>query len=219
MRIINSGQLPPNYRNSTLIKSVYLKRHYQMSLALERTLAHCSKIHAEYESNTVKVRKSAEQEGFSTGFRLFFHQLIAMLEKYEKCQNDRFTELQQSMIIQIKESLTDPVIVERVVHHLQEKCGHQKPLRIIIPKAVRFPAGADISNYQFCDDNDITIQNDADSIRFPTDSLCQQWISHADDKLVPTQNHIVMLAPELCDDIIKQLIDFKDRNTSNNESD
>jgi hypothetical protein len=177
-----------------------------MTVALERTLTRCSEIHAEYELQTVRLRENCEREGFEAGFRLFFDQLTAFIEDYQRLQNQRQAEFRQHVADALHKSLHDPTIVNRIIHHLQEQCGHQKALRIIIPKAVALPEGADASHYQFTDDNHITVQNDMDAIRFPSESLCREWIQHADDKLIPVEAVVNNLTPDRLRNIASQLI-------------
>ncbi|WP_312625848.1 type III secretion protein [Scandinavium sp.] len=177
-----------------------------MTVALERTLTRCSEIHAEYELQTVRLRENCEREGFEAGFRLFFDQLTAFIDDYQRLQNQRQAEFRQHVADALHKSLHDPTIVNRIIHHLQEQCGHQKALRIIIPKTVTLPEGADASHYQFTDDNHITVQNDMDAIRFPSESLCREWIQHADDKLIPIEAVVNNLTPDRLRNIASQLI-------------
>jgi len=214
MRTISNDELPQDWHKQTLIKSSERNRYRQMATALERTLKHCSEIHAEYESHTVAIRENSEKEGFAAGFELFFSEVIAMLDEYEKCQNARFNALRNNLNNALESSLHDPVIVERIIHHLQEKCGHQKALRIIIPKEVPLPVGADASNYQFSDDNHITIQTDTDSIRFPGGALCRQWLTQAENKIIPMNQNISTLIPELLQDLGSQLLTLSENKTT-----
>lgn len=213
MRTISNDELPQDWHKQTLIKSSERSRYRQMAKALERTLTRCSEIHAEYESHTVAIRENSEKEGFSAGFELFFTQIIAMIDEYEKCQKARFNALRNNLHDALASSLHDPVIVERIIHHLQEKCGHQKALRIIIPKEVALPAGADASNYQFSDDNHITIQTDTDSIRFPGGALCRQWLAHAENEIIPLNQNISTLIPELLQELGNQLLSLSENKT------
>ncbi|MGP3590885.1 hypothetical protein [Vagococcus sp. WN89Y] len=213
MRTISNDELPQDWHAQTLIKSSERSRYRQMATALERTLTRCSEIHAEYESQTVAIREYSEKEGFSAGFALFFSQVITLLDEYEKRQNARFNALRDNLNSALESSLHDPVIVERIIHHLQEKCGHQKALRIIIPKEVPLPVGADASNYLFSDDNHITIQTDTDSIRFPGGALCRQWLTQAENEITPMNENINTLIPELLHKLGNQLLDLSDNKT------
>lgn len=211
MRTIFSNELPPDWRRHTLIKSVERDRSRRMALALERTLQRCSEIRAEYESHTVTLRENSEKEGLAAGIELFFSQLITMLDKYEKLQNERFNAFRDGLKEALGTSLHDPVIVDRIIHHLQEKCGHQKPIRIIIPKEVPLPEDVDISNYVFSDDNHITIQNDMDSIRFPGGTLCQEWLSQAEKETIEPGQKLTTLIPEVLSNIGQQLLAYSER--------
>lgn len=213
MRTISNDELPQDWHTQTLIKSKERNRYRQMATALERTLTRCSEIHAEYESHTVAIRENSEKEGFSAGFETFFSEVIAMLDEYEKRQQARYDAFRRNVNDALESSLHDPVIVERIIHHLQEKCGHQKALRIIIPKEVPLPVGADASNYQFSDDNHITIQTDTDSIRFPGGALCRQWITHAENEIIPMNQDIAALIPELLQDLGNQLLNLSENKT------
>lgn len=206
MRIISIDEKSSNLQQSSIIKSRELSQHKRLGAALERTLSRCSEIHAEYELQTTRLREAAEKQGYTSGFKLFFSQLIDMLDEYERRQNERFSELRSNVIMAIKSSLHDPTIVERIIHHLHEKSGQQKALRIIIPHEVQLPSGVDLSNYHFTDDNHITVQNDMDAIRFPSEALCHQWLAQAESEICALNASIGSLIPEILNDIGNQLI-------------
>ncbi|WP_224718549.1 type III secretion protein [Pectobacterium versatile] len=206
MRTITKNELPQDLSKLTLIKSSERARYRRMANALERTLKRCSEIHEEYELHTVRLRENCEKNGFSTGFHLFFSQLIMMLEQYEKQQNSRMATMRENLITALKSSLHDPVIVERIIHHLQEKCGHQKDLKIVIPKIIPLPDGIDTSHYQFTDDNHITVQNETEAIRFPSESLCWEWIHYADNEIHTLNKKINSIIPDTLTSIAAQLI-------------
>ncbi|WP_168385276.1 type III secretion protein [Erwinia amylovora] len=214
MRIITSDELPRDFNKQILIKSNERNRHRSMATALEKTLNRCSEIYSEYELHTVELRENCAKEGFTTGFKLFFSQLTAMLDNYERLQEARIQSFRDNLHNALKSSLQDTVIVERIIHHLQGECGHQKPLKIIIPKSVQLQDNTDTSNYLFCEDNHITVQNDVDSIRFPSDSLCQQWLSAAEDQIVSSNKEIESLIPDLLSDIIIQLTELSEKKVS-----
>ncbi|MCS3431557.1 type III secretion protein [Klebsiella sp. BIGb0407] len=199
MRIIPADNLPSNYQQYTVIKSKERDHYQRMAISLERTLARCNEMYAEYESHTVVLRENSQKEGFSVGFELFFSQLVKFLDDYEKRQCNRLSSFRNKLLTSIKESFNDTVIVERIIHNLQVQSGQEKPLRIIIPGTVKLPEGIDHSNYIFTDDNHITIQNDMDSIRFPIDSICQQWITKSDNTIRPLSLEIDKLIPEFID--------------------
>ncbi|KFX17948.1 MULTISPECIES: hypothetical protein [Pectobacterium] len=216
MRTITKNELPKNLSKLTLIKSSERARYRRMVNALESTLRRCSEIHEEYESHTVKLRENCEKEGFSTGFHLFFSQLITMLDQYEKLQNLRMVNMREHLIVALKSSLHDPVIVERIIHHLQEKCGHQKDLKIVIPKIIPLPDGVDTSHYQFTDDNHITVQNETEAIRFPSESLCWEWIHYADNEIDSLNKKLNGVIPETLASIATKLtLLCKKENSSN----
>jgi len=197
MRKISVNNLPSCYHNHSVIKGKERDHYQRMATSLERTLARCNEMYAEYESHTVVLRENSQKEGFSVGFELFFSQLIEFLDDYEKRQLVRLTTFRNKLLSSVKESFNDTVIVERIVHNLQVQSGQQKPLRIIIPKTARLPDGVEHSNYILTDDSHITIQNDMDSIRFPIDSVCQQWITEADNAITHLSHEIDKLIPAL----------------------
>ncbi|MBN3264695.1 type III secretion protein [Pectobacterium brasiliense] len=205
MRTITKNELPQDFSKLTLIKSSERARYRRMANALESTLKRCSEIHEEYESHTIKLRENCEKEGFSTGFYLFFSQLLTMLDQYEKQQNSRMITMREHLVTALKSSLHDPVIVERIIHHLQEKCGHQKDLKIVIPKIIPLPDDVDTSHYQFTDDNHITVQNETEAIRFPSESLCWEWIHYADDEIDSLNKKINGIIPDTLSSIAAQL--------------
>ena len=201
MRTISENNLPPNYQHLSVIKGKERHHYQRMATSLERTLARCNEMYAEYESHTVVLRENSQKEGFSAGLDLFFSQLVKFLDDYEKKQHNRLITFRSKLLNSIKESFNDTVIIERIIHNLQVQSGQQKPLRIIIPKTARLPEGIDHSNYILTDDSHITIQNDMDSIRFPIDSVCQKWISESDNTIHPLNDEIDKLIPTLMNNI------------------
>jgi len=201
MRMIHNSNLPPYHHRYSVIKCKERNHYHRMAASLERTLTQCNEMYAEYESHTLILRENSQKEGFSVGFELFFSQLVTFLDDYEKRQNTRLTTLRTKLLSSIKESFNDTVIVERIIHNLQVQSGQQKPLRIIIPKTAKLPDGIDSSNYILSDDSHITIQNDMDSIRFPIDSVCQQWITESDNEIHSLSQEIDELIPAFIDSI------------------
>ncbi|WP_210523087.1 MULTISPECIES: type III secretion protein [Pantoea] len=206
MRTITIDELPEDLHRLTVIKSSERTRHQRIAVALERTLNRCSEIHAEYELQTVRLRENFERQAFQTGFELFFSQLVTLLDEYQRQQQKRQEVFRQQIGTALNQSLHDPMIVERIIHHLQEQCGHQKALRIVIPRAVKLPEGADISNYLYTDDNHITVQNDMDAVRFPSETLCRTWLQQADDKTAGFNETINKLTPDMLRNLAGKLI-------------
>lgn len=213
MRTIINDELPQDFNKHTLIKSNERNRHRSMAAALERTFNRCSEMYTEYESHIVTLRENGEKEGFVTGFKLFFSQLRTMIENYERLQEVRIHSLRENLHNALKSSLQDTVIVERIIHHLKVECGQQKPLKIIIPKSVHLDKNIDTSSYFFCEENHITVQNDVDSIRFPSDLLCHQWLSDAEAETVSLNKEIENLIPDLLGEIVNQLTELSEKKT------
>lgn len=211
MRTITLDELPEDLHRLTVIKSSERTRHQRMAVALERTLNRCSEIHAEYELQTVRLRENCERQAFQTGFELFFSQLVTLIDEYQRQQQKRQEVYRQQLTTALNQSLHDPTIVERIIHHLQEQCGHQKALRIIIPRAVKLPDGADISNYLYTDDNHITVQNDMDAVRFPSETLCRMWLQQADEKTAGFNETINNLTPDMLRNLAGKLIAMSHR--------
>lgn len=211
MRTITIDELPEDLHRLTVIKSSERTRHQRIAVALERTLNRCSEIHAEYELQTVRLRENFERQAFQTGFELFFSQLVTLLDEYQRQQQKRQEVFRQQIGTALNQSLHDPMIVERIIHHLQEQCGHQKALRIVIPRAVKLPEGADISNYLYTDDNHITVQNDMDAVRFPSETLCRTWLQQADEKTAGFNETINNLTPDMLRNLAGKLIAMSHR--------
>lgn len=211
MRTITIDELPEDLHRLTVIKSSERTRHQRIAMALERTLNRCSEIHAEYELQTVRLRENLERQAFQTGFELFFSQLVTLLDEYQRQQQKRQEVFRQQIGTALNQSLHDPMIVERIIHHLQEQCGHQKALRIVIPRAVKLPEGADISNYLYTDDNHITVQNDMDAVRFPSETLCRTWLQQADEKTAGFNETINNLTPDMLRSLAGKLIAMSHR--------
>lgn len=206
MRTITLDELPDDLDCQVVIKSNQRNRHQRMASALERTLNRCSEIRAEAEQRTVALRETYKKQAFQAGFTLAFDQLVQLLDEYQRQQIQRQAAYRQHIAMALKGSLNDPMIVERIIHHLQEQCGHQKALRIIIPRTVKLPEGSDTSNYQYTDDNHITVQNDRDAVRFPCESLCREWLQNADENIAPLNDTINNLTPELLRNLAGKLI-------------
>ncbi|HEN3636223.1 TPA: type III secretion protein [Yersinia enterocolitica] len=211
MRTITIDELPEDLHRLAVVKFSERTRHQRMAVALERTLNRCSEIHAEYELQTVRLRENCERQAFQTGFELFFSQLVTLLDEYQRQQHKRQEVFRQQIATALNKSLHDPMIVERIIHHLQEQCGHQKALRIVIPRAVELPDGADISNYLYTDDNHITVQNDMDAVRFPSETLCRKWLQQADEKTADFNETINNLTPDMLRDLAGKLIAMSHR--------
>lgn len=211
MRTITIDESPEDLHRLTVIKSSERTRHQRIAMALERTLNRCSEIHAEYELQTVRLRENLERQAFQTGFELFFSQLVTLLDEYQRQQQKRQEVFRQQIGTALNQSLHDPMIVERIIHHLQEQCGHQKALRIVIPRAVKLPEGADISNYLYTDDNHITVQNDMDAVRFPSETLCRTWLQQADEKTAGFNETINNLTPDMLRNLAGKLIAMSHR--------
>lgn len=203
MRIISKDKLPPDYHHQSVIKCKERNHYYKMAVALERTLASCNEMYAAYEAHTLIFRENSQKEGFIAGFETFLSQLVNFLDNYEERQQARLVKLRESILNTIKESFHDTVIIERIIHNLQMQCNQQKPLRIILPKSVQLPEDIDTSNYILTDDNHITIQNEMDSIRFPIDSVCHQWMINADNAIYPLSQEISGLIPALLKNIMQ----------------
>jgi len=206
MRTITNEHLPPNLHNITVIKFSERNRKHRMSLALERTLSRCSEIRAENELYVTQLRDKAEKDGFHSGFQLFFSELVAMLESYENSQNILMANYRQYLTDALKDALLDPQIIEKIIQHLSEKSIGHKVLTIILPQGVEFPVKNSSINYQFSDENHITIKNDFEAIRFPSESLCTQWLRHADEKIEPLTKSLSALSPLLLRDMADKLI-------------
>ncbi|WP_227898023.1 type III secretion protein [Escherichia coli] len=211
MRTITIDELPEDLHRLSVIKSSKKTRHQQMIAALERTLNRCREIRAEYELQMIKHRENCEMEAFQAGFTLFFSQLVKLLDEYQRQQHKQQELFRQQIATALNNSLHDSIIVERIIHYLQEQCDNKKALRIVIPKEVKLPDGADISNYLYTDDNHITVQNDIDVIRFPSEALCYAWLQQADEKTFELNEIINNLTPALLRYLAEKLITMSEQ--------
>ncbi|MCX8958726.1 type III secretion protein [Erwinia psidii] len=191
-----------------------------MATALERTLSCCNEIQTASRLHAIELKENSEKEGFAAGFQLFFTQLMMALDEYDKLQNQRFAKLQQDLGEALKNSFFDPVIVDRIICHLQEKIGQQKNLKIIIPRKVSLPKNIDESNYLFTDENSITVRDDYHAVRFPSETLCEKWLDEANLSMATSNNKINKLIPEtlirISDDLIKLAGNQQDSYPANN---
>lgn len=206
MRIITIDKLPNNLHHQVVIKSGERTLHQRMARALERTLNRCSEIHADYELQAERLRKNSEREGFMVGFKLFFAEIVKLLEEHQNLQQQRDAQFRQHMMDALRASLHDSVVVERIIHCMQAHNYHQKAIRIIIPAGIKLSDNADAPNVEYTENNHITVQNETDALRFPGEALCCQWRQHAEQNIVPADTVINRLTPDLLRDIAGQLI-------------
>lgn len=197
MRIIPKDHLPDNFQDTTIIKKSTRNRCIKMHSILEKTLSRCNEMYSEYQSHTVQLRDRCQKEGFSLGFEIFFSQLLQFIDQYTSLQEARIKNLQESMHQSIKSSFDDTVIIERILHHLQEKCGQLKPLRVILPHTVKLDAHIDASNFTFSTEENITVQTDLDSIRFPISSIYQKWLDESIQSVDLQSEYLQELLPHL----------------------
>lgn len=206
MRIITSKELPADIYGDVLIKSSQVTYYRRLSSALERTLSQCSDIHFEFESQKNELQENCKKEGYATGLQLFFSQLTKMLDDYEQLYNSRMDTFRSLMIEAVGTSFDDPVIVERIIYHIKRICSQQSMHKVIIPRTVQLPDGADTSNYLFTDSSHITIQGDKDAIRFQSTPLCQQWLEQAALEMTEINENIYKIIPDVLYDIGHRLI-------------
>lgn len=204
-------------RGRLLIKSAEHTRHHQMARALERTLGHCSEIHAKCASDMEKLRESTKKEGFSAGFQLFFTQIVSLLDNINRRYNQRQTAFRQSLMTALEGSFHDPVVVERIIFYLQEICAPQSALNVVIPRGVTLPDKEKGTNYQYTDDNHITITDGDEVIRFPCEMLCQQWIRETENEYKETDQEIYAIIPEIMAVINEKLLSVSARGSNNHD--
>lgn len=205
MRILSKNELPENYKDLKIIKSHDRDRCVKMNTLLERTLSRCNDMYAEYQLETNLLRENCQREGFSSGFDMFFSQLLQFIEQYSDLQNARLETLKESLTQSIKSSFNDTMIVERILHHLHEKCGQIKPLKIILPSNIRLSGHIDHSNFIFSNEENITLQTERDSIRFPISLICQQWMDKAESNIAIQDEYLEELVPQLLNNINKKI--------------
>lgn len=211
MRIITNKELPSDTYGNVLIKSSLVTRYRRLSSALEQTLNQCSDIHLEFESRKNELQENCKKEGYATGLHLFFSQLTIMLDDYEKQYNLHMDAFRSLMIEAVSTSFDDPVIVERIIYHMKRICSQQNMHKVIIPRTVQLPDGADKSNYLFTDSSHITIQGDKDAIRFQSTSLCQQWLEQAALEMADINENIHKIIPDVLYDIGHKLISLSNQ--------
>jgi len=206
MRKIPVNNLPHDLHDRVVVKANERNSYKNMAAVLERTFKQCSEMRKESELNAIVLEEDAKQEGLRLGFQLFISQLISFLEDFYQSYNRCLETYQQQMKAALNDSLNDPDIVNLIVNHLKNECRDNKILRIIIPNKTRLPVGFDTSQYEFTDASHITIQNDLEAIRFPSDALCRQWLEQADFTVQYNDHLIRNLAPEFLRNIADHLI-------------
>lgn len=102
MRTISKDNLPLHYHQHTVIKGKERCHYQRMATSLERTLARCNEMYAEYESHTLVLRENSRKEGFSVGFELFFSQMLKflMIMKKDSLSDSRLSEI--SYLVQLR---------------------------------------------------------------------------------------------------------------------
>ncbi|MEH4929669.1 type III secretion protein [Enterobacter cloacae] len=206
MRVITIDTLPEDWNQLTVIKSAEKTRYMQISKALERTLSRCSEINKENELEVVKLRDNAEKMGFLSGFQLFISNLLIFIKEYKNLQDNQQSLFREQIATAISASLHDPMIVEYIINLLKEHSGTEQVQSIFIPRTIKLPESIDITEYQYTDDNHITVQYGAKALRFPCDSLCHDWLERADNNLIATTSTIDNLTPDLLRELAGTLI-------------
>lgn len=217
MRIINNIQLPPDLNDLIVIKSNEKTGYHKMHMALERTLSKCSEIRLENELYVAQLRDKAEKDGFHSGFQLFFSELLTMLDNYENIQSIRMANYRLHLLDAVKEAFLDPIIVERIISYLSEKSIGRNMLTVILPRAVKLSAELSNIKYQFTEEDHITVQNDLESIRFPIQSICSQWLKQADENTDALNSKLNTLGPNLLRGIAEKLMSISENSVSINQ--
>lgn len=205
MRTLSRAELPENCDNEILIKSGARRRQRRLSNALEMTLRRCREIHAEQNKHTVEMRARSEKEGFSAGFQHFFSMLIDMLEAYESLLYERQAIQHQQLQEAITQALHDPIAVERIVTHLHDYFDSRSELTLILPAGLPVPEAHAHLTCLTTEDEHITLQCGMQALRFPIDTLCQQWITQADKDIQHINQKLNELIPSTLTRIVEQL--------------
>ncbi|NEG59868.1 type III secretion protein [Pantoea agglomerans] len=201
MRRINSEDVSLDTQHDVVIKAHDRKRNQKMAEALERTLAQCSAIRSEFKHQASSLRTEAVQQGFEEGFRQVITLLVSFLGHYEQQQNERMQVFRESLRTSISESLSDPVIVERIIAYMEEACGQHKPVRIFVPSHITLPDKVDRTVVQCGDDNNITVQLGKEIIRFSSGSLVNEWLTSAGHDIAPFDSVLKTAIPHFYRDI------------------
>ncbi len=205
MRTVSLAELPENYRDQVLIKADMRKRHHRSQDAIEHTLRRCKEIHDEQNRVSAEVKKQKEREGFSIGFHLFFTTILSTLNSYEALQSERRSEQRRHLQEALTHTLHDPVIVEYVIKQLHECCNFSETLTLILPDGLSLPTQLPHMTCLTTQENHITLQCGTCALRFPIESLCQQWMTQADNKMHDVTHQLNALIPATLQDIIKTL--------------
>lgn len=205
MRTISLAELPEECRSSVLITAKNRKQQYRSQNAIEHTLRRCHEIQDELKREADEIKKQKEKEGFSTGFKLFFTTMLSILNDYETLQHERWTEQRHHLQKALTETLHDPIIVEYIVTQLNGHCRHSDTMTLILPEGVAVP---DLSPHLTClttHENHITLQCGSHALRFPTETLCQQWMTQADNETQTFTRQLNALTPATLQEIIETL--------------
>lgn len=202
MRTISLAELPEECRDAVLITAKNRKHQCRSQNAIEHTLRRCHEIHNEQKRAADELKKQKEKEGFSTGFKQFFTTVISMLSDYETLQHERWTEQHHHLQKALAQTLHDPIIVEYVVTQLSAHCRPSDAMTLILPDGVNVP---NLSPHLTClttHENHITLQCGSHALRFPAETLCQQWITQADNETQTFTQQLKALTPTTLQEII-----------------
>lgn len=209
MRTVSLAELPEECRNSVLITAKNRKQHYRFfHNAIEHSLRRCHEIHNEQMRAADEIKKQKEKEGFSTGFKLFFTTMLSILNDYETLQHKRWTEQRQHLQNAITQTLHDPIIVEYLVTQLNAHCRHSDTMTLILPEGVAVPDISPQSLHLTClttHENHITLQCGSHALRFPAETLFQQWMAQADNETQTFTQQLNALTPAMLQEIIETL--------------
>lgn len=205
MRTISLAELPEECRDAVLITAKNRKRQCRSQNAIEYTLRRCHEIHDEQKRAADEIKKQKEKEGFSSGFKQFFTTVLSMLNAYETLQHKRWAEQRHHLQKALTQTLHDPIIVEYVVTQLNAHCHPGDAMTLILPDGVAVP---DLSPHLTClttHENHITLQCGSHALRFPTETLCQQWMIQADNETQILTQQLNALIPATLQEIIEKL--------------
>lgn len=182
MRIISLDELPDDFRDVFIIKYSDRVRKKKMGLAIERTINLCNEIYKDSEKENHKRYEELTRKAFTEGYEKFFCEFLSVVCQYENLQKKNFADYRRSLIDKLKGSLRDPIIVERIIFYLNNECERYEELTIIIPENIKLPDSVASLKIIRTEDESITLRSGSRAVRFPTGSLCQQWMDEADNK-------------------------------------
>lgn len=196
MRIIPLAELPETNLSVPLIRNQGRKkaRHYQHTIG--DLYSRCSEIVKNTQSEIERCRARAEKEGFTSGLSILFEECLSFVQKYEEIQHEKNRLCREALSEELKRTLNDPVIVERLVTLLQENSVPLDDPVIYLPDYITLPDSCSHLVRKTSASNDITLQSGRHAVRFPLAKYLEGSLTSAESAARSQDASLTALAAE-----------------------